>query len=401
MKLSFCRRMTAVALGLVAAGTVHAQTSVKLSGVVDMGFGYLNSGGQGAFVGSGDHYSTSNWSLSGSEDLGNGNKAIFAIASFFDPATGKIGRMDTDVMFNKEATVGLGGTWGTVQLGKAGTPFASMLYGSSPFGGSSGFNPMFRLLFAGDSNDIGASFYDANVGDVHPIPYDTQWSNSIKYTSPNFGGLTVTVIGSPGEVAGNASAYRLGGSAVYMNGPLTLGGAVQRVGLGGPITSSYLAETSSMYENGVTTGSQLAYLFGAAYEFKIAKVYGQYAQVDNDSQGSSQHTRAFAIGAKIPLGTGYTNIAWGRSWQGTGIVPPSMTPGDGSCYAYCGGGSPGTGYVGIPKAQRDTFSIAYLYPMSKRTEIYAGYRYENWDPESVGFKGLVTHYVTSGIRHSF
>ncbi|TFL15648.1 porin [Pusillimonas caeni] len=394
------KMLTAIGTCLLA-GSVHAQSSVQLSGIIDFGIGYMKSGEHSGWTASGDGYSSSAWELSGSEELGNGNYATFTLGSFFDAATGKLGRMDTDSLFNRSAVVGLRGDWGALDMGKAGTPFAGLLYGTSSFGGSSGFNPLFRLLYAGDSNPLGSSFYDPDVGNVHPIPYDTMWSNSIRYVSPDVNGFVASAIASPGGVPGESSAYRLGGSIVYSDGPLTLGGAVQRLGLAAPITSSYEAETSPLYENGVHSGHQLSWLLAAAYDFDVVKVFGQYAQIHNSALGDKQRARAFSVGASIPLGADELNIGYSRYSQDSGIVPPSTTPGNGSCYAYCGGGQDGVGYVGIPKGSRQSFAVAYLYPLSKRTELYAAYRYEKWDPDSVGFKDLTTHYVTSGIRHSF
>src|SRR5690606_40955062 len=61
--------------------------------------------------------------------------------------------------------------------------------------------------------------------------------------------------------------------------PLTVGAAVQRLGLAAPITTSYLAETSPYYENGVHSGNQVSWLLAASYDFDVVKVYGQYAQI--------------------------------------------------------------------------------------------------------------------------
>src|SRR5690606_14773229 len=165
--------------------------------------------------------------------------------------------------------------------------------------------------------------------------------------------------------------------------------------------NSYKAETSPLYENGVREGKQQSYLLAASYDFNVVKLFSHYAHIHNSARGDSQRAHAYSVGAEIPLGKNTLNIAYARYSQGTGIVAPSTTAGNGSCYDFCGGGTPGTDYVGIPKGKRDGFSVAYLYPLSKRTELYAAYRYEKWDPDSVGFKSLSTHYVASGIRHNF
>src|SRR5690606_3394408 len=124
-----------------------------------------------------------------------------------------------------------------LDMGKAGTPFAALMYRTSAFGGSSGFNPLFRVLYAGDSNPMGSSFYDSHVGNMHPLAYDTMWSDSIRYYSPTINNFSAGVIASPEKGAASGS-FRFGGSLLYSNGRLTLGAAAQRVGLGAPITNS-------------------------------------------------------------------------------------------------------------------------------------------------------------------
>lgn len=180
-----------------AASAVQAQSHVQLSGVLDFRVGYMNSTDSAGWTASGDGYSSSAWELSGSESLGNGNFATFTLGSFFDVSTGTVGRMETDGLFTRSAIVGLQGDWGALDMGKAGTPFAALLYRTSAFGGSSGFNPLFRVLYAGDSNPMGSSFYDPHVGNIHPLAYDTMWSDSIRYQSPTINGFSAAVIASP------------------------------------------------------------------------------------------------------------------------------------------------------------------------------------------------------------
>ena len=76
---------TLLALGaaLSAAGTAQAQSSVSLYGLVDLSVGSFQSPGADATKGvNSGNMTTSFYGLKGSEDLGSGLKANFAVESF-------------------------------------------------------------------------------------------------------------------------------------------------------------------------------------------------------------------------------------------------------------------------------------------------------------------------------
>src|SRR5690606_40946819 len=60
------------------------------------------------------------WGLRGSEDLGNGLKAVFQLESGFNISSGR--PSDSTRLFNRTAMVGLAGTWGQLSFGRQYTP---------------------------------------------------------------------------------------------------------------------------------------------------------------------------------------------------------------------------------------------------------------------------------------
>ena len=124
MQSKFKRGMAALAvasaLGAASAGA-QAQSSVTLYGQVDAWAGAtktLGASDRAWGVNSGG-MSTSYWGMKGSEDLGNGLKAIFTLEAFFRPDTGKSGRFDGDHFFARNSFVGLqSNTWGSIKLGR-------------------------------------------------------------------------------------------------------------------------------------------------------------------------------------------------------------------------------------------------------------------------------------------
>ena len=117
----------ALPLAIAAAGA-HAQSSVTLYGIVDLGVDYANnvaSGSNGKLVpGTGSKLvqmqsgvpAGSRWGLRGSEDLGGGYSAIFRLESGFNAATGGLGG---GLAFSRNAYVGFkSDRYGQVTLGK-------------------------------------------------------------------------------------------------------------------------------------------------------------------------------------------------------------------------------------------------------------------------------------------
>jgi predicted porin len=105
---------------LLAAGTAHAQSSVTLYGIVDTGIEYVNNIGAA-------HQSVwrmptitgnfpSRWGLTGEEDIGGGNKAIFTLESGFAPSTGTLNQAGR--LFGRQSFVGLSTNWGVLSFGR-------------------------------------------------------------------------------------------------------------------------------------------------------------------------------------------------------------------------------------------------------------------------------------------
>ena len=124
------------------AGAASAQSSVTLYGKVDLGVAKATGSadkqirdGSGSRVG-----------IRGVEDLGGGMKALFGFEHRFNPDTGKDATNDSsngtapgnasNTFWNGYSTVGLGGAFGTVNLGRQYTAAFSLVTNTiDPFGG--------------------------------------------------------------------------------------------------------------------------------------------------------------------------------------------------------------------------------------------------------------------------
>jgi predicted porin len=200
-------------------GTVNAQSSVTLAGIIDGGIGFrtgasANNATQWGFQSGA--VQTSQFVLSGTEDLGGGYSTYFYLASGFLAGNGAftnalIHTGTTTYIFDRGAWVGLKGGFGSVQLGRSYTPFADLLYRSDA-SGYANFASLSNLLYQNLTGITGAQY--------------TWGNNAIKYLSPTIGGMTAEFMQSLGGVAGDFSAGRMRSAAIfYSYGRFSLNGA--------------------------------------------------------------------------------------------------------------------------------------------------------------------------------
>lgn len=86
---------------------------------------------------------TSQLNFNGSEDLGGGLKAEFALGLFLRADTGEVGRFTGDTFFGRSSYVGLSGSLGTVRLGRQSTGNFLNFLRTNSFGDSPTFGPAF------------------------------------------------------------------------------------------------------------------------------------------------------------------------------------------------------------------------------------------------------------------
>ncbi|GAB2891147.1 porin [Paraburkholderia jirisanensis] len=110
----------AVLLAGLASAPAFAQSSVTLYGVLDTGVEYVShasaTGGSVVRMPGVTGELPSRWGLRGSEDLGGGLKAVFALESGFNLRGGDLGQGGR--LFGRQAWVGLEGNWGTLSFGR-------------------------------------------------------------------------------------------------------------------------------------------------------------------------------------------------------------------------------------------------------------------------------------------
>ena len=150
------------------AGVASAQSSVNLSGTIDLNARYVkNDGSDSRLSLSQDGINSSELRFRGVEDLGGGLKAAFFLVSGVNADTGT----SNAKFWNRKATIGLMGNWGEVRLGRDYTPHFWNYTFYDPFGTQGVASNLALTGSTGGSTTVRAS-------------------NTIGYLSPNFGGFS-------------------------------------------------------------------------------------------------------------------------------------------------------------------------------------------------------------------
>lgn len=263
------KKLISAAIAAVVATPVVAAADVTLYGKFHESLDYVDAASSVWQLNS----RASRWGIKGSEDLGNGLKAIFQMESTVDVADG--GGIDAGP---RNTYIGFAGDFGTALAGVHDTPYKIGIGKVDKFGDTAGdFNTLFN---------------------------DERAPNAIAYISPNFSGFTVAAAGIPGEGLGAngqlddlvnnysiALMYKnsgFWGSAAYED--LTV---VHAAALGSPeekwaIAGGYAADgfsVNAIYANqqwDSTGEDQDLWLVSAGYKFGNNEVKAQYGDRDSD-----------------------------------------------------------------------------------------------------------------------
>lgn len=161
---------------LAAASLAHANSSVTLFGVVDLGVRHVsNSQGSLNSMTSGNN-STSRWGLRGEEDLGGGLKASFWLESTIASDTGAIGT--GNVAWDRRSTLSLSGAFGELRLGRDYTPMFRAYSSADTFGyvGAAGMG----MLYSSSASNVVARAFGAGSTNTSLA----RTNNSIQYYTP-------------------------------------------------------------------------------------------------------------------------------------------------------------------------------------------------------------------------
>ena len=344
------RKLIPLAALLCVAGAAQAQSSVTLSGTIDAYAGSIRMAGDAgrkSVINSGG-MTTSWFGFSGTEDLGGGLKAGFALTSFIQVDNGTQGRFPNDTFFSRDANVSLSGGFGTVRLGRWMAPNFLPSVLANPIGDSFVFSP---LILHKNVPLFNASSWKATTA------ADTGWSNQIAYSTPDFGGFKANIQYQFGELPGDNGKKNVGANFFYFGGPLLVTGYYERNQISNPGQGTYLGTTRDDW------------MLGAAYDFKFVKPYLTYGRSD------------------VNLGTAaMVNLDKGKTLQ-VGVSAPVGAGKVLASYAMTD--------LSRSDLDRKTLTVGYDYNLSKRTDVYAMVMNDRITHQDSGNSFGV------GIRHRF
>ena len=395
------KKLIALAVAGLASTAAFAQTNVTIYGLVDYGYAYRwdgkNAGSQIPGVNTATPNSQSQLNggqslgnrlgFKGTEDLGNGLKAVFLLEQGFFLDTGM--QQTSGSQFTRQAYMGLSGNFGTAVGGRLYSPHYTFVSGLDPFGaGTVGrYNNVYSPGAAVGNNVVGGSLMD-------PVRLD----NAVAYISPSFlGGLTATLAYSNNAAAQEDANSNSNNNTVYAgllkydNGPITVGANYHYINGGSRLSDNTPTVVGVKSVQNAT--------LGGSYDFKVVKVMALYSWNEVDYTVNPAFTGNTSGNATI------NNYMLGAT------APFGKFVGKAS-YIYSDGNTSAGG-----DAQQ--FAIGLDYNLSKRTALYSAYSFIDNQDQRFGatgdasnsgafgsgngyaYGGVFQQGVQVGVRHSF
>jgi predicted porin len=367
------KSLVAVALLGAFAGVAQAQTAVQIYGNIDAGLVKRTD----ATLAIGKRASNT-LGFKGTEDLGNGLKALFQIEMRYEPDTGTV-ENNTRPLFQGQSRVGLQGDFGMIRLGRGLTPFQEVVGSFEPWHGlpsQAGFYT--DISIAGfNSTPLDQGSTAAGAGQSN-----NRFSNAVFYNSPVLSGFQVN--------AAWASKEAISGGAAVNNGTVVgvdyFGGTRYASGAAPTVNPFSVAAT---YNNG-PAAAMLAYERNAV-ESKVWSIAGSFAVtpelklMGTYSRQSQEHTntqrpviKGAVLGATYAMGPGKVLAGFGIKQQEENVRLHDLFT--------------------------RQYSLGYEYSLSKRTYVYVdASRKKNIVSQSTGnLAGTPTvNHFDVGVNHSF
>lgn len=358
-------KKTLVALAALAVvGSVSAQSSVTVYGILDTGYSsYSNDGINGTKVRqnglSSSNTITSRLGFRGVEDIGGGLKAKFNVELGInaDDGSNQIGTNTGNVqsaaanspggalVFGRLSYVGIEGTWGEVRFGRDIHPGYYNYVVFDPFGavGAAASLPSVQKIDAFVSTGTQVRFSNAlsyflptNLGGVYGqvmfAPSEVQKGQALTPVPGSVAGATPGAGSSTlNDKDGGALGFRIG----YRSGPFD-------IALGYAKVDATVLATGPRY--GQSNDRETTNLAGS-YDFGVIKLWAQYAnlKVNNYRNAADNRNNSYLVGVTVPFGPQH-------------LLKASLATSESS---------------GQNSEETNKFGIGYEYRFSRRTAFYA------------------------------
>jgi len=300
----------------------------------------------------------------GSEDLGNGLKAIYQIELGIDiNSSGADGQASAASSpwgtRTRNTFVGLSGDWGTFLVGRHDTP-AKMAF------------------YAAGNDRLGDSVIDLNLGNNltnspstnAPIGvfHEYRADDAIAYVSPNFSGFTVVAAMMPGEDNKATTLQTIGSERDGIGDHYSIGAMYKGNGLRASVGyANYDLDgpTAVPYSVGTDGADYEVLQAGASYTMNDFSLGAHYESSDNVPAGALAGSPAL-VGLNIG-NEGHDYTAWavtGKFTFGNNAISAVYTDAE---------FEPSVNVAGDFDVERSGWGVAAEHNFSKRTKVYAAY----------------------------
>ncbi|BBF23398.1 porin [Sutterella megalosphaeroides] len=358
--------------GVVDTGLAYTYENSEL-GVSDTGFTEGTNGSENQFGMQSGYNSSSRFGIKGTEDLGNGLKVGFKLENGFSSDDGTLGQSGR--LFGRESSLSLMSEFGTISFGR--------------MGGVASSAGTYDIVYS-----IADSF-DGGDNDVLGLNISDRYDNMVTYQSPKFAGVQGTVQYSfKQDNKSDTDTGDEGTSKVNRYASFALTGDFGPLQMVGAYELTKYANTDNHDETH-------AFYLGGNYDFQVLKLFAmaQYTKAAKDFGTLEDPLSVIGNLAGTEKGIDSYGLHLGT------IVP--AFGGDFTAAVYYVDGETDT-IADVLSADATYLGVSarYVYPLSKRTSIYAGAGYaeekidSNVGPVSATDKNKLGQ-AYAGITHTF
>jgi predicted porin len=356
MKLKKWALTTSLIAGALASEGACAQSNVDVYGIIDVLVGpttNFNKDKGTVWRVSSSGMNVSRLGFRGSEDLGDGLKAVYQLEMGLGIDTGTA----DNPLFKRQANVGLDGRYGRLILGRSFTSVYDFMLPYDPMG----YAPFYSWVPTGNAS--GASKYGMTTG----------FDNLVKYTG-KFGNFSFGATYGAGEQTSSTADSAKGAVAAnYATGPFSVVATYERVN-GNTLAATGNRDETTAWHLGAMVNSGKLKLQGGARDYRLQAAKALTADV---------RARLYWLGANYQV-TGPVTLTGAVYYQDVRNVP----------------------------AHTDADPIMYVararYALSKRTDLYTVAAYAkarhnqlvSLSRDDVGY-GSDQRNVSVGIQHRF
>ncbi len=384
------RKLLPTMIGIILVGGVATvQADVSVFGHIDTSVNATDQDG-----GSDDQNfecTTCSIGFKGSEDLGNGLKAIFSIDFQYDTTERNTGRAsatsngrtytpvittgggtttvaavtsvtvkDSSSITDRDQWLGLAGNFGQVRVGTISTVYKS--HGAM-------LDPFYRTALQGRDRGLQSRFHSGAGEDLQG-----RATNTARYDSPDWNGL------SAGAFYTLDSDESDGYGGTEDNNPYGVGASYANGGL--LVFADYMDNNGSSSDVG---GDITAWKVGGKYGLSMFEFFGQYESSDTDENSAARlidvDTTVWHLGASATLGNTMAYFAYGQGEFD---------------------------FAGSSSEDYTTWTLALMHNMSKQTSVYTGFSEVDCDRfvansvcDQVGPSGGEDDKFSLGMKHKF